>query len=187
LYIEARETEARVSAVVNLADGMKDEDTLPSQAIPLLTTLEKALTLSLRRVDAIWVDDKLGNNVHEQGELMRFGLCFIAVEDGAKALRLIEQEPNRYSVVISNFRRVDDPLQGYGLLEEMKRRSLRIPLIYYVSMFTPEQAADAKMRGAVAEVRGPIDLVSEVFGAIGESGGTATRLGLIAQKIWPCR
>jgi hypothetical protein len=186
LYLETNATKDRLAAVVALGEAMKEKQDLPVEAEPLLTTMQRALAVPLRTTAVLWVDDDPAANVLEQIALQRFGLCFAGVDTTAGALKLLEANPRKFSVVISDFRRDRDPQAGYGLLDELKKRRLFIPFIFYVSNFTSAQALEAKARGAQAEVRGVIDLWTEVFKAINPRNAPIGKLELIWQQLLGC-
>lgn len=186
LYIEANATKERLSAVIDLGEAMKQKDDLPAEAEQLLATMQQALAVPLKKTTILWVDDDPAANILEKMALRRFGLCFVQVQSTAQALKLIDADPREYSVVISDFRRVADPQAGYGLLDEIKKRNLSIPLIYYVLNFTDSQVQEAKGRGAQAEVRGALNLWAEVFGAIKPLSDPVGRLELISQQLRRC-
>jgi DNA-binding NtrC family response regulator len=119
--------------------------------------------------------------------LAHFGLCFALPKSTAEALALIDANPGTFAVVISDFDRPTDPKMGYGLLDEMNSRQIPIPFIFYASKFTNEQAAQARARGARNEVRGAIDLLTEVTKALPPEATSPGRLEFVMQKLVGCR
>ena len=187
LYIEANATKERLVAVIELGQAMKSKDNLPTEAEPLLSAMQQALAVPLRQTDLLWVDDDPDANLLEQSALKRFGLCFTPAKSTAEALQILASNPGKYSVVISDFRRDKDPQAGYGLLEEMKKRNLSIPYIFYVLRARAEQIEEAKRRGATAEVSDAVDLWVGVFNAMYPNAPPAVgRIELIIQRLRGC-
>jgi hypothetical protein len=188
LYIEAVAMRERMRATVALGDTMRDKGATPlsPDTEGLLNTLQTALRIGITRKTILWVDDG-SENTREKKYLAEFGFCFESVNNTDAAMQKINANPKKYSVVISDFMRDQDPKQGYVLLDELKASDAEIPLIYYVGQFTEAQAADAKRRGAQAEVRGAIDLLREVFRAVNPQKTSAGRVELIVQRVLGCR
>jgi len=186
LYVETNATKERMAAVIDLGEAMKQRNNLPEEAKPLLATLQQALAIPLAKKTVLWVDDNPTNNLLEKRALEMFGLCFVQAKSTNDALRLLNANPGKFSVVISDFHRPQDSKSGYGLLDEMKKRNSQIPFIFYAFSFTEDQVLEAKARGAQAEVRGAIDLWAETFAAIHPDSTSVGRLELITQQVLGC-
>ena len=188
LYIEANATKERLVAVIELGEAMKGKNNLPAEAEPILSAMQQALAVPLRRTDLLWLDDDPNANLLEQSALTRFGLCFTPAQSTAEALQLLRSYPGRYSLVISDFRRENDPQAGYGLLEEMKKQKLSIPYVFYVLRASTDQIEEAKRRGARAEVSDAVDLWVNVFTAMyPDSPPVVGKIELIMQALLGCR
>jgi CheY-like chemotaxis protein len=186
LYIEANAAKERMTAVIDLGEAMKQKGDANVQTNEVLDTLQQALAVPLRRTYLLWVDDNPDNNFYERRALRRFGLCFIQVTSTEAALRLLEGDRKKFSVVISDFLRPRDPQAGYGLLDQIKEKKLAVPLIYYVSRFSEEQARQAQARGAVAQVTGVLDLTAVIFKTLAPEDKPVGRFRLVAQELEGC-
>jgi hypothetical protein len=186
LYVEATAAKERMAAVADLGQIIRDAHGLPRDEDDLLSALQQALNIPLQKTYILWVDGHPSNNVQEREALTRYGFCFYLATSTAEALQIWEKVREKPVLFISNFRRDDDPRAGYALLEDMHAKHIDVPLIYYVLNFTPKQAEDAREHGAQAEVRGAINLFSEVFRAIDPYGAQPTRRQLIMQHFLGC-
>ncbi|MPR09234.1 hypothetical protein [Microvirga tunisiensis] len=186
LYIEANAAKERMEAVVDLGEAMKSKDGLSDETVFLLDTMQRALEVPLRKTYVIWLDDDREVNARERSALRKYGLCFSHVETTADAVRMIEASPDKISLVISDFRRDRDPQAGYGFLDEIKRRNLAIPFIFYIRNYTPEQADEARRRGASAEVSGEFDLTDAILNVLNPDNVPASRAQLIWQELYGC-
>jgi DNA-binding NtrC family response regulator len=104
-----------------------------------------------------------------------------------EAIAFLQDNPGKFAVIISDYKREHDPKQGYGLLDEMKSRNLHIPFIFYVADHTEDQAKEAVRYGARAEVNDPIELLSEVLRALPPEAKEPGRFELLEQKFVGCR
>jgi CheY-like chemotaxis protein len=187
LYVKAEAATEKIAAVASLAERMKQRQALPAGADRLLEAIQHGLNAGLQRTPVLWVDDNPDWNHSERIDLTRFGLCFALAKSTEEALNFLHTNPGKFSGVISDFSRPADPKDGYGLLDEMKAQKLHIPFIFYAWEFTDKQASEAVERGAQAEVRDPIELLSEVLRALPQESKEPGRTELIAQKLVGCR
>jgi PleD family two-component response regulator len=127
-------------------------------------TAQSARTISLDGTRVLWVDDHRENNTYERNVLERLGIRFQTVTNTADAMKALKS--GTFQVVITNFKRQDDPKGGFTLLEEMKKLNKTIPLIIYTGSATPEYVAAAKKRGAFGETTSPQELFSLVISAL---------------------
>jgi DNA-binding NtrC family response regulator len=116
----------------------------------------------------------------------KFGLCFTRVDSTAKAVASVRLSPEKYSLVLSDFKRENDKRSGYALLDDLKSTGKNYPVIFYALEFTQAQADDARRRGA-PEVRSPFDLYDEVYAVLGNAQKPVGKLELIKQWIFGCR
>jgi CheY-like chemotaxis protein len=187
LYLRGEAIRDRTTTVANLATSMKFGSTLPKEAEPLLDTLKQALSIPLVRTPVLWVDDKPNGNFRERQDLMKFGLCFALAKNTDEAVAMLQANPGKFAVLVSNFARMDDPKEGYGLLNEIKAKNIDIPLIYYSFVFTDDQARDAVAKGAKAELRDPIELLSLVLRLLPAEAKDPSNFEIISQKLFGCR
>jgi pimeloyl-ACP methyl ester carboxylesterase len=187
LYIQAHAANERMAAVVALGEAMKEGKALPDAAKPYVETMGQALRIPLERTGVLWVDDNPKNNILEKQALQRFGLCFTEVSSTDKAMEGLMRYPKAFFVVISDFWRKGDPKAGYGLLDEMKNRNLKVPLIYYSYNFPDKRAQEARDRGAQNMVQNSTPLYSEVFRAINLDRIPISNTWLVLQTLVGCR
>ncbi|MGX4771989.1 hypothetical protein ACWAUC_19635 [Bradyrhizobium guangdongense] len=185
LYVRSEAATEKIAAVASLAKSLKYTHELDGDR--LLDTIEHGLGAGLQRTAVLWLDDHPEWNELERNDLTRFGLCFALARSTQEALSYLQANPGRFAVIISDFKREDDPKQGYGMLDELKSRDLHIPLIFYVADHTDAQAKDAVRHGARAEVNDPIELLSEVVRALPSEAKEPGRIELLEQKVVGCR
>ena len=137
---------------------------LVTRAVPL-RSLEGHLVL--------WVDDKHDQYIAEQRALNSYGLNIVTATSTEHALQLLEKES--VDVIISDLKRGNDQIAGFKFLEEIRKRGIRTPVIFYTSTFGPDLEATAISKGAVGLTNQASDLVLLLNDAINPSwkaGGT---------------
>ena len=81
----------------------------------------------------LWVDDKPSNNTYESNLFRRLGANITTSLNTLDALEQLRN--NRYDLILSDIHRdergTSNPNAGYELLEELTKRQLGIPLIFY--------------------------------------------------------
>lgn len=186
LYIETSLAKQRVEAVFDLARAYsaRSEPTLNPRH--LVSTIENAARLPIARTHVLWVDDDPKRNIYEKIALRKFGLCFTWAKDTATAMDLIRANPKKFSLVISDFRRDGDKQAGYPLLDQIKVEAPKLPFIFYVGRFTPEQRNDAIARGAVEETNDPMFLFTNAIASVNPSDETIGSIRLVLQELWYC-
>lgn len=185
LYVKSEAATEKIAAVASLSERMKNKQVLDADR--LLDTIEHGLSAGLQRTAVLWVDDHPKWNELERKDLTRFGLCFAVPTSTEEAIAFLQDNPGKFAVIISDYKREHDPKQGYGLLDEMKSRNLHIPFIFYVADHTEDQAKEAVRYGARAEVNDPIELLSEVLRALPPEAKEPGRFELLEQKFVGCR
>lgn len=192
LYLKANATTNRVAKVVDLGTIMRDR--VPPEAAPALDTVRHALNVPLTRTNILWVDDTPTNNRNERELLATFGFCFEMAHSTSKAVQTLEETPDKFSLVISDFRRDNDPQayraggdtrSGYLLLEQLRDKGISIPFIFYSANSTKAHDEEARRRTAFAQVNSPFDLVLKVFTAVPPR--EARGIQLINDLLSPCR
>jgi len=109
-----------------------------------------------RRGQVLWVDDHPENTVWERGAFRSIGVdvrLALTTEQGLEAL-----DGGSFGLVISDMAREEGPREGYALLDEMRRRGDRTPLVFYSSSSTPEQVREARRHGGLGSVSDPAEL-----------------------------
>jgi CheY-like chemotaxis protein len=110
-------------------------------------------SLALSQAKILWVDDNPDNNRYERNGLGALGVQFQLATNTEEALKLLNSK--RFSLVISDFGRRDDPQAGYTLLDQVKKLSSPPPFIIYGSSADPQHEKDARSRGAYGQTNSP--------------------------------
>lgn len=109
-------------------------------------TVNARLIRQASRAQGLWVDDIPANNTFERQSLETLGISFVLSTSTDEALR--ELGRRSFDIVISDMSRPPDGKAGYTLLDAVKARGIRTPVIIYASSRSPEHVAEAKRRGA---------------------------------------
>lgn len=124
----------------------------------------KASTLSLNETTILWVDDEPQNQEYERKALDAIGINFVLAKNTQEAASLLASQ--RFNVVITDFKRADDPQGSYTLLDEVKKLPNPPPVIIYTGSTSPELEAQARQHGAYAQTNMPQKLFSLVVDAV---------------------
>jgi CheY-like chemotaxis protein len=124
-------------------------------------TAEKASRLSLEGATILWVDGHPENNEYERKALEALGIKFAIAKTTDEGLKLMSQ--NSFSLVITNFKRDDDPQAGYTLLRAIRNQPHPTPTIIYSSSANAGFDEDSKKLGAVGETNDPQRLFDMVI------------------------
>lgn len=119
---------------------------------------------ALSHAKVLWVDDNPDNNRYERNALGALGVQFDLATNTEQALKRLKEAT--FNLVISDFKRTDDPQAGYTLLDELKKLASAPPSIIYSSSANPEHERDAKSRGAYGQTNSPQRLVDMSVNAI---------------------
>ena len=166
LYIEANAAKERITSVVDLAEIMKSKGELAGTSSSLLATMQQALNVPLQRTYGLWVDDEPRRNVQERRILGTLGFCFVLEKNTFDAMRRLTDDPQKYSVIVSDFRRDSDPAAGYGLFDSMRKSEISTPFVFYVANFTNVQRQEAIAKGVSDEVTGAVPLLQALVNAV---------------------
>lgn len=112
----------------------------------------------------LWVDDHPDNNVYERQSLSALGIGFDKATSTDEALKLLDK--NHYDLVISDFKRADDPQGGQTLTEDLQRRKGSPPIIIYSGGWTPEFEDAMKKHGAYGETNQVLTLFQMVVNVL---------------------
>ncbi len=137
----------------------------PPDAREIQATAKEASEINLGSRRVLWVDDNPQNQEYERQALSALGIQFVLAESTAKAIPLLGSQ--KFDLVITDFKRADDPQGGYTLLAEVKKVSPTTPVIIYSASATPELEQEARQRGAYAETNQPQRLFSLSVAALG--------------------
>jgi CheY-like chemotaxis protein len=124
----------------------------------------RASELDLVSRTVLWVDDNPQNQEYERQALSALGIRFVLAKSTAEALPMLRSQ--KFDLVITDFKRQDDPQGGYTLLSEVMKVAPPPPLIIYTASATPELEAEARKRGAYAETNQPQRLFSLAVSAL---------------------
>lgn len=141
----------------------KPPETPPDPTV-IQDVARKASTISLDKAKILWVDDNPQNQEYERNALSALGVTFIQARSTAEALPLLRSQ--KFHLVITDFKRIDDERAGYTLLKEVRTLKDPPPLIIYSSAASPQFEAEAKNLGAFAETNQPQRLFSLAIDAI---------------------
>jgi CheY-like chemotaxis protein len=164
------------SSAANLGAALATQSTAPSQATRpvnlegVVSAAAKAAqhVVGLSEATILWVDDYPNNNVYERASLAALGIKFDLAKNTSEAMQLLQQQNKNYSLIISDFKRRDDPQAGYTLLAAVKQLPHPPPVIIYSSSSSPEYEKDAIARGAFDETNDPVRLYDLTIKAIME-------------------
>jgi CheY-like chemotaxis protein len=116
----------------------------------------------------LWVDDKPNNNKNEKKIMERtMGIQVKDVQTTEEALNELNRNPH-YRLILSDYRRPDDPQDGYTLLRRLREKEFTIPVIYYTGSASASHDAEARKQGAVGSTNSPVRLVEMVSNVINQ-------------------
>ena len=152
------------------AERDRDKNNIPSTG-EIATTVENANTQLKRRgadspINVLWVDDNPGNNEREREAFTTLGFIFTLAKSTKEAKSRLSA--GEFNLIISDFRRDEDPEAGYGLLEYINGLDKAPPYIIYAASATPELIAEAKSKGAFGETNRPSELMRLAVSAIAQ-------------------
>lgn len=114
-----------------------------------------------RRV--LWVDDEPAGNEVEARLLRRLGVEVENALDTEEALARLHRDPARFDLVVSDWRRGEDADAGRTLLEALRRRGGRLPVLMYVGKADERRRSEAAALGAKALTDEPDELLKQVL------------------------
>lgn len=166
-YEDVKEQNIQSKATLLLAQAEFSEGKKKSVQ-PDLRSIQKSVqnasNAQLRESKVLWVDDNPTNQSYERQALQQLGVQFLLASTTEKAIAILREQ--RVQVVITDFKRADDPQGGFTLLQKIQEIGLSTPVIIYSGSANPEFVADAKRRGAYGETNRPQELFDMVVDAI---------------------
>jgi CheY-like chemotaxis protein len=140
--------------------GPVDEAALRTQAMGLIDEPDQ------KRV--LWVDHHPENNHFEIGALTKLQIEVLPVTSTSAAMKAIEDDPDGFDLVISDWGRPwDGPGAGLRLLSRLRRAGSALPLVFYHGEFDKAaraaRAQQASAAGAIGEAVYPAELIRLVF------------------------
>lgn len=108
----------------------------------------------------LWVDDLPTNNDSERLFLQALGVKVYFASSNAAALNLLAA--NDYDVIISDISRPAGEPNGMEILDELEKRRIETPIIYYITDYRP-QPKDHRIFGLTNRPDELMHLVFDVF------------------------
>lgn len=118
----------------------------------------------LRNLKILWVDDHPDNNVSERTALMESGITFELAQNTSDAES--RMQTGHFNLIISDFKRGNDPQAPYALLDFVRNSQSPLPYIFYSSSATDANIQDAIQHGAFGETNLPDKLLDLIIKAI---------------------
>jgi len=128
---------------------------------------EAALANSLRETKTVgespilWVDDDPDSLKLERKAISAAGMATIWVSNTARALDLLEK--NYFGLVITDMGRVEGHREGYALLDEMRHRGDKTPVVVYSGSDDPEHLRETLAHGGDGATNDPSRLFEYVM------------------------
>jgi CheY-like chemotaxis protein len=125
---------------------------------------DSAMAAGINHSHILWVDDHPENNEFISLALTNLGAQVVIAKTTAEALSKLASQ--RFDVIISDFKRNDDPKGGYTLLTGVQQQAAAPPYIIFSSSSNPQYIADAKRRGAFGETNSYDELLEFIVDAL---------------------
>jgi CheY-like chemotaxis protein len=121
---------------------------------------------SLSGRSILWVDDNPLNNAYEESFFRQLGATVTQAISTEQALNYLAS--NKYDLIISDVHRVENgrsnPNAGYELLEEIRRRKIEVPFVFYTSSVARVSPERARLANGVADRAGKLrNLVIDIL------------------------
>ena len=114
----------------------------------------------------LWVDDRPSNNRYERQALEALGVRVAIATSTEEALEQVERQA--FDLIISDMGRPPDARAGYTLLDELRRRGNRIPLVIYAGSRARKHVEEARAHGALGATNSAHDLLVIVTRALAQ-------------------
>jgi CheY-like chemotaxis protein len=143
--------------------GEMDEPALRRQALEMIDEPDQ------KRV--LWVDDHPENNRAEIAALAKLQIDVQTVTSTSDAMQALEQDPEGFDLVISDWGRPwDGPGAGLRLLSKVRRTAAALPLVFYHgevdAAARAKRAQQAIAAGAAGEAVYPAELIQLALKAL---------------------
>jgi CheY-like chemotaxis protein len=141
----------------------------------IVKTIQEAKPASVGAMDAwkrqvLWVDDRPENNVYERGAFEALGLQFTLCLSTAEALERLRT--NKFAAIISDMGRKEGPREGYTLLDALREKGDKTPLVFYCGSDSPEKKREAEQHGGQGSTNNPQELFRLMIAAVISSAAT---------------
>lgn len=102
------------------------------------------------------VDDNPLNNAYETSFFKQLGASIMQFTSTAQALHYLDtSSPNTYDLIISDVHRDENrqsnPSAGYEFLNEIRKRNIRVPFVFYTSSVARVNLERSKSADGVAD------------------------------------
>lgn len=161
---------ALAAASLTVAEATRNpgKTIIPADIASAIDQAFRRIQVRSRAPSILWLDDKPSKNDNERAALSVVGLQFTLAQSTAEAKALLST--GHFDLVLSDFSRPGDPEAGYGLLNYLKGKGLRIPYIVYSGTANPDEIKAAKVRGVFGQTNQPRELFGLVISALQSSG-----------------
>lgn len=112
----------------------------------------------------LWVDDKPDSNLHERQALEALGISIVVSVSTEDALEKVSQQS--FDAIITDMSRPPDSLAGYTLLNALRDRGIRVPVVIYTR--SSVSRAEARSKGAFGSTTKANELFAIVVSALGK-------------------
>ena len=109
----------------------------------------------------LWVDDRPENNVWERNAFIAAGATVSLALNTAQALEALSH--GTYDVVISDMGRAEGPREGYVLLDAMRAKGDRTPLVFFAASNDPAHKRETREHGGQGCTNDPLELFEVVM------------------------
>lgn len=122
----------------------------------------RAAEVDVKRV--LWVDDDEDSIVYERAMLKAAGVSTVWAPNTARALELLNG--SAFQAIISDMGRVEGPQEGFALLDAIRERGDRTPLIVYSGSNRPDYVRAVLDRGGQGATNDPSRLFELVMNEV---------------------
>jgi CheY-like chemotaxis protein len=165
---KAEAAAALAAAVVSRAETPATPEAVIQETRAAADAVSEVVTRSAirRAVEStiLWVDDKPEGNVHEQKALEALGVSFAIATSTDEALDKLARQS--VDAIITDMSRPPDSVAGYTLLDALRTRGIRVPVILYTR--SSISRAEARAKGAYGATTKANELFSLVVSALGK-------------------
>lgn len=155
-------TQGQLKSVAFLSAAQARRDRLDAVGPEDEQQVSKVVETVVRRVreggesQILWVDDRPENNVWERQAFMAAGAEIKLALNTTQALELLGQQD--FDLVISDMGRVEGDREGYVLLDAMRQRRDKTPLVFYATSNSPAHKKETREHGGQGCTNSPTEL-----------------------------
>jgi CheY-like chemotaxis protein len=112
----------------------------------------------------LWVDDRPDNNINERNAFEAMGISFSLALTTEEALAHVNER--RFAAIISDMGRDESQIEGYVLLDKIRRSGNQTPFFFYTAFSTIGDKRDAVEHGGQGHTNNPEELFRAVMRAV---------------------